>query len=85
MLANRHAIAHHDPVQREVNDHMPADDSDHDVSDYDESDHDEPVNVNDTTRLCEELEADYQSIDTETQFNSISPVLEINETDYNLT
>ena len=81
MFANRHAIVdHHDPVQREVNDHMPADDSDHHVSD-----HDEPVDVNDTTRLCEELEADHHSIDTETQFNSISPVLEINETDYNLT
>ena len=91
MIANRHAIVdHHDHVQREVNDHMPADESDHDVSDhdvsdYDDSDHDEPVNVNDTARLCEELEADYHSIDTETQFNSISPVLEINETDYNLT
>ena len=64
---------------------MSADDSDHDVSDYDESDHDEPVDVNDITRLCEELEADHQPTDTEIQFNSISPVLEINETDYNLT
>ena len=85
MIANRHAISHHDPVQREVNDPKPADDSDHDVSDYGESDHDELVDVNDTTRLCEELEEDHHSIDTETQFNSISPVLEINETDYNLT
>ena len=39
MFANRHALGHHDPIQREMNDSMPADGSDHNDSDHNNSDH----------------------------------------------
>ena len=81
-------MVHHDPVQREVNDSMPADGSDHNDNDHNDSDHDEPVDVYERTRLLEDL--DDPPIDTEeTPFITSSEQddfsLEMSETDYNLT
>ena len=67
------AMVHHDPVQREVNDSMPTDGSDHNDSDHNDSDHDEPEDVCDTTRLFEHSEVDDQPIgDEETPFTTSS-------------
>ena len=67
MFAKRHAMAmvHHDPVQREVNDSMPADGSDHIDSDHNDSDHDEPVDVHNRTRHVEDSEVDDQPFGNE--------------------